>query len=377
VRKPAFTPFLIASCLLAAGFSSLEAASPIEAVKGKEYTITKEHGPWMIMVASFSPVQNEAAQKDGGFTAREAAVELVYQLRDRAGIPAYVFIQDAQKGEIETSNRLQQREKRIYAARRNQICVLAGNYTSIDKGSKAGKSARRTLAYIKKHFKADFLLQHGGRFKPTPGQPTPLSGAFFTVNPLLSPEEVKDATVDPLLVKMNRGQKYSLFENPHQYTLVIATFTGGSSKLMLGDDEREKTSFLDAFTPGDAAYNAAKNSLDKAGDDAMELAEAMRNANKYGYGEDYDVFVWHDRRKSVVTIGGFDSFDDPRVKQYMERFAAKQKPVPKNPGRAVIVAEFFTIPKSEDFTQAKKHWLFDPVPRVMKVPRVNRRGMAN
>jgi hypothetical protein len=194
---------------------------------------------------------------------------------------------------------------------------------------------------------------------------------------LLSPEEVQDATVDPLLVRLNRGERYSLFENPHQYTLVIATFTGGTSKLSLSRDDNDKKSFLESFTPGDAAYNAAKNSLDKAGDDAVELAYAMRNANKYGYGEDYEVYVWHDRRKSIVAIGGFDSFDDPRIKQYMQRFAAKQKPVPKNPGKSALVAEFFTVPKTKDFLEAKKRWLFDPVPRVIKVPRVGRREMAN
>lgn len=375
MRKPASLPLLIALGLLAAGVGTVEAGGNIEAVKGKEYTITKKHGPWMIMVASFSPVQNVDAQKDEGYTAREAAVELVYQLRHKAGIPAYVFMQDAQKGEIETSNRLQQREKRIYAARRGQICVLAGNYTSIDEKTNTGKSAHRTLAYIKKHFKADFLLKNGARFKSTPGQPSPLSGAFFTVNPLLSPEEVQDATVDPLLVQLNRGQRYSLLENPHQYTLVIATFIGGTSKVMLGGEE-EKKSFLESFTP--AAYDAAKNSLDKAGEDAIELATAMRNASKYGYGEDFeDVYVWHDSRKSMVTIGGFDSVDDPRIRQFMQRFAAKQKPEPKNPGQAKLVAEFFTIPKTEDFIQAKQHWLFDPAPRVMKVPRIGRRDMAN
>lgn len=368
MRKPVYTPFLLALCLLSGGISSTDAASPIEAVKGKEYTITKDHGPWMIMVASFSRVRDEAYQKKDGFSAKEAAVELVYELRKKK-IPAYVVMQDAKKGEIETSNRLQQREKRVYAAQRDMICVLAGNYNSIDEATREGKSAHVTLNYIKNHFKADFLLENGARFKPTPGQPTPLSGAFFTVNPLLSPEEVKDATADPLLLKLNARQNNSLFENPHQYSLVIATFSGGSTKYMLGDNEEKKKSLLEKLTPGD--------SLDKAAQDAMELAEAMRNASEVGYGEDYEVYVWHDRRRSMVTIGGFDSIDDPRIAQYMQRYAAKQKPNPKNPSQSVVVAEFFTVPKTKDFTKAKKHWLFDPIPRVMKVPKTRRGAMAN
>lgn len=358
MRKLAQALFLVPVCLFALlvmPVSSTSAAG-IEAVKGKEYTITKQHGPWMIMVASFSQVRDENFRKEG-FTARQAAVELVHELRKK-GIPAYVFEQDAKLGEIETNNRMQQRERRVYTAQRNMISVLAGNYSSVN-----DKKGQQTLTWIK-NFEADFLLKNGGRFKPTPGQPSPLSGAFFTVNPLLTPEEVKAATADPLLIRLNTNHNYSLFENPHQYTLVIATFSGTGTKIMLGGDEAKKYSLLDQIKPS--------NALDKAAQDALGLATSMRNAQKAGYGQDYEVFVWHDEKKSVVTIGGFDSMDDPRIKTMMQTYAAKQKPLPKNPSQSVTVAEFFTVPKTNDFTKAQKSWLFDPVPRVMKIPRYRR-----
>ena len=359
MRKLDLTSCLVLSALCAALFlgDSRANAAGIEAVKGKEYTITKAHGPWMIMVASFSEVRNKEFQKNG-FSAREAAVELVYELRKK-GIPAYVFEQDARLEKIETQNRLQKRERRVFAARRNMFSVLAGNYSSVE-----DNKGRLTLKYIKNDFKADFLLENGARFKPTPGQPSPLSGAFMTINPLLSPEEVKAATVDPLLVRLNTQHNYSLFENPNQYTLVIATFTGGGTKLMLGDDEEKKKSILEQIKPS--------SSLDDAAQKALELAEAMRNASKVGYAEDYEVYVWHDQKKSVVTIGGFESMDDPKIRTLMQKFSAKQKAMPKNPSRKVLVAEFFTVPKTQDFTQAQKQWLFDPAPRVMKVPRYSK-----
>ena len=131
MRKLAQALFLVPVCLFALlvmPVSSTSAAG-IEAVKGKEYTITKQHGPWMIMVASFSQVRDENFRKEG-FTARQAAVELVHELRKK-GIPAYVFEQDAKLGEIETNNRMQQRERRVYTAQRNMISVLAGNYSSV------------------------------------------------------------------------------------------------------------------------------------------------------------------------------------------------------------------------------------------------------
>lgn len=358
MRKLDQTLCLIPVCLLAMLFSSTSfvGAAGIEAVKGKEYTITKQHGPWMIMAASFSEVRDENFRKEG-FTARQAAVELVYELRKK-GIPAYVFEQDAKLGKIETSNRMQRREQRVYTAQRNMISVLAGNYSSIE-----DKKGQQTLTWIK-NYKADFLLKNGGRFKSTPGQPKPLSGAFFTVNPLLTPEEVKDASANPLLIRLNTNHNYSLFENPHQYTLIIATFSGTGTKIMLGGDEEKQNSLFDQIKPS--------NALDKAAQDALELATSMRNAQKAGYSQDYEVYVWHDENKSVVTIGGFDSMDDSRIKTMMKTYAAKQKPLPNNPAKFVTVAEFFTVPKTIDFTQAQKSWIFDPVPRVMKIPRYRR-----
>ena len=126
---------------------------------------------------------------------------------------------------------------------------------------------RRTR--IRADFDASFLVKQGGRFKPTPGQPSPLSGAFLTVNPLLSPEEVQQSTVDPLLVKLNTQYDYSLFENPGKYTLVIATFNGKASNFITAEEDK---SIFEEFTVGD--------SLDEAANESFAMAESMRKATK-------------------------------------------------------------------------------------------------
>jgi hypothetical protein len=332
----------------------LQAARRIEAIEGKQYTITKKHGPWMIMVAAFGQVRDEELRRDG-ISERDAALKLVYELR-KTGIPAYIYEQEGEIGHVDTKNRMRQTERRVYAARRPMISVLAGNYTSTE-----DSTARRTLEYIKNNFKAEFLLESGGRYRPTPGKPSPLSGAFFTVNPLLSPEEVNAASIDPLLLKLNSQYNYSLFENKHEYTLVIATYSGRSVAYQEGAEDKHVKNFK------------VSDSLDKAAQKANELAHAMRNARKFGYVEDYEVYVWHDKYKSVVTVGGFDSPRDPRIQELLEQYSSKQKANPNNPSESVLVAEYFTIPKTLDITQAEKYWLFDPAPRVMKVPRVSHR----
>ena len=67
----------------------------IEAVRGKNYTLTKAHGPWMVMVNSLRNRPKD--QRSEGMSAEEAALELVYELRQR-GIPAYTHAQGAKVG---------------------------------------------------------------------------------------------------------------------------------------------------------------------------------------------------------------------------------------------------------------------------------------
>src|SRR5271166_3403812 len=76
---------------LALAASTSRAASTIEAVKGKHYKLTKRHGPWMIMVASF--IKPPVDRRGEGLSPEEAAQQLVYELRLHH-IPAYIFRQE-------------------------------------------------------------------------------------------------------------------------------------------------------------------------------------------------------------------------------------------------------------------------------------------
>jgi hypothetical protein len=64
-------------------------AARIDATANRTYRITKKHGPWMIMVASFSERHKDVRSADG-LSPSDAASQLVYVLRKR-GIPAYTF----------------------------------------------------------------------------------------------------------------------------------------------------------------------------------------------------------------------------------------------------------------------------------------------
>ncbi len=305
-----FVPAFLAGLML---FSEASAAT-IEAERGKEYQLTKRHGPWMIMVASFK--QPPDVRRTEGMTPKEAADQLVYELR-KAGIPAYTYSQDENqliselnkeeiqayspsedevRGRIKTLDRQGRERTREFSAKQNAYCVLAGNYESNDESTKGGKLAKDTLAWIEDRFKPDFLtvpdpsfeesgaaaktsirkLKSGGILRLTPGKmrqgESPLAGAFLTLNPLLSKEEIQAKKQDPLLIKLNSGNDLSLYNNPGKYTLVVASFYGKSSKAQVG------MMGLANFREAQASFEPGK-SLDVAAEEAWNLANLLRRGN--------------------------------------------------------------------------------------------------
>lgn len=348
----------IALCTCLAGIARERAqAGNIEAVRGKKYKITKKHGPWMIMVASFDEPPPSRRSKDG-LTPQQAADELVYELRTK-GIPAYTFTQADVREKIKTRDRRGRIRRRTILARDGQICVLAGNYKSID--SDVGQ---KTLEYIKGYF-PEFLKkkENGGIFRSTPGRPKPLSRAFMTLNPLLSPEEVARRKRKPLLRKLNTGIEHSLLQNPGRYTLVVKSFRG---KSVAGVPKNRFDSFKKKFQ--------IDSTLDEAAMNAWQLAQMLREGNlplRGGFQgqQNFEAYVWHDRYQSVVTVGAFDSPGDPRIKHLARLFGAKTTKNPRT-GEQVLAAEALTMPIKGAKSGARKSFIFDPQPRLIEVPRL-------
>jgi hypothetical protein len=354
---------------LAVACATSRAASTIEAVKGKRYKLTKRHGPWMIMVASFLTPPDD--RRGEGLSPEEAAQELVYELRLHH-IPAYTFRQEEVDEEVKVIGR--RTSSALKAKVRNWtggICVLAGNYPVSN-----DKVAQETLHYIKE-FEPQFLndveaakpatlggaikrSKSGGIFRTTKDRPKPLSGAFMTTNPLLSEEDLALRRRDPFIVKINSGSEYSLLSNPGRYSIVVATFQGRSYP-QLGRDAEEHKFSLDNSPLSDAAERA------------WELCSALRHAKSLGYDREFDAYVYHDRYSSIVTVGSFDSKDDPRIADLQNFFGAKVSQVQQD-GTPTFGVEAFTVPhpprdKRVKSSEPVKTWIFDPYPELIDVPR--------
>lgn len=330
------------------------AATPVSAkiatpVKGKVYTLSRQHGPWMIMVTTVTGKTTEEFKK-----AAEGANQIVFELRQK-GIPAYIYKSGAIIERVDSIDRQGRSGKKIYAAQRPEIAILAGNYDSAD-----DPVAHKTLEFIKR-FRPKALEEHakaldmvsaqlnteiaeGTGFKGK-SQYGPLYKSFMAPNPMLTPDEIAARRRDPLIRSLNLGHENSIAENKGKFTLVVATFEGKS------------TIKPARYTELDAVIKSG--SLDHAGKQAEVLARTMR-AQK-----NIPAFVYHDKFRSVVTVGSFNSPEDPEIAKAIDMFKAKVK---RNDAtrQEVLVAESFKV----EGRGGEMVWVMDPNPKLIAVPRI-------
>ena len=340
--------------VFASSLLALHPAGAIDNERGKTYKLTDKHGPWMIMVASFRNIRDEDRKTDG-LSAEDAAAELVFELREK-GIPAYAYSQDGKVEKIETYDRLGRDGTRIFAAQRDMICVLAGNYEAIDDAV-----AQKTLNYVKK-FHPKFLKNtKSGAVVRTNAQKGPLAGAFMTINPLRKPGEVARQRVDNETKFLNSGIDHALVGVKKKYTLQIASFTGRATTPFGSSAYKGKEGKFDKELNQSSGFNIVR-----VGEDAAQLARTLRQ-------EGVEAYVFHDKFQSIVTVGGYDSPDDPRLRTVAEQYRAKMKPDPQGNGKQEVLTPEtkFLRAVGTPITAMPLHvWCFDPEPRVIEVPRI-------
>lgn len=318
--------------------SSKTTPRKLEADPQKSYEVNKKCGPWMIMVTSL-----RGNDTDSVTNANKAARELVIELRKK-GIPAWIHSQQGELEEISSFDRNGNNVKRFVAAQRNRVCVLAGEYESVE-----SQVAQDTLAWIQRfHPKA---LEKGA-YRPTPGRPGPLSRAFLTLNPLFSEDEINEMALnkDPLLKQLNQDNDYNLKGNKHKYSLIVATFQGASKHVIATGQKQEK----EAIFKFDSMLEK-RVSLDNAGQQAWTLVRLLR-------GRGHEAYVFHERFRSIVTVAGIDDPNDPRVAKLVKEYGAKMKPDPKTKQEVLTPV----IIQSD----AGHLFLLDVEPKLIRVPRL-------
>lgn len=280
------------------------------------FLLRKEHGPFMVMAHTFR-----------GPEATRYAQALAIELRGM-NLPAYVFHLKIQPGGSNIRNVQPTANPEVPDAEINgpekyrvfdEAAVLVGNCKSIDEAEKLLKEVKKikprsldALPSIWGHRKGQGLyrahitanpLQPAQNLFPgrdphqAHGLPTHAGETFDPYVAAAALSQVRKP--DPLIARINAGPR-SLLKNPAPYTLQVAEFTGRVSS-DVNDPRFRNESFL------------KKSPLITAADDAEQLAENLQKCKSLD--PSMKPYVYHDRVRSIVTIGEFNGPDDPRLEK--------------------------------------------------------------
>lgn len=321
------------ACCLCLSFSAV-AESPIsklasfrrvEADPNKTYTLTEEHGPWMVFAASFS-----------GPGAEREAQHLVFELRKRYRLPAFVHKQAYDYTGKVTGlglNRYGEPRKMRYQKQVafDEYAVLVGSfpthddpgaakllqalkYTELQGLNSKERESKSTLAFAR-------LREYQRKVTRNDNEPPkgPLSHAFVTRNPLLPREYFAPHGVDALVASMNHGVENSLLDCPGKYTVQVATFRG---EVLIDQKKIKEVQQLG---------NKVSGRLAEAAEQAHQLTRLLRKRG-------VEAYEFHDRQESIVTVGSFNSVGTPRndgkteinpaVLRTMKTYGAQRQEIP-------------------------------------------------
>jgi hypothetical protein len=317
-QQPDFNPF-------PTGAAQTGEAQP-EIDINRDIQVTPAQGKWMVCVASYT-----------GADAPQKARELVTVLRGpKFNLAAYVFNYGAEERRKELERKKAQIEQQrkwleqikapegteiggriVVRTRRieEQCAVLVGGYTDMDNARRALEQIRN-LVQTRNLKPADFgnvtlnwmivldKEEKSGEKKPM----NPFKAAFVVHNPAIPMERPAEASkLDVgLLRTLNSGESFSLLSCRKPLTLVVAQYWLPSPLEQRGKGD----SFLGKIGLG----NKSKNELDPAAIPAHNLAEWLRKGNIESY-------VLHTKNASIVTVGSYDSLQDPRLATMKERWA--------------------------------------------------------
>jgi hypothetical protein len=354
----AFVTVTVAQPLAAAPrWNKLVVFKHLEADPLEMYPINEDHGPWMIMAATFT-----------GQGAEDQARQLVHELRTEYKVAAYTYQKKfdfsrpvAGKG----LNPQGESPKMRYRLDDDfvEIAVLVGDYPTVDDpiaqkvlkklkyampkslSTEQGKETSQSLAAVRAFQKqVKQAMSSGDSDELKRG---PMGGAFIITNPLLPNDYFVPKGIDRFVQQMNEGVPHSLLDCRGKFTVRVATFKGHAIIL----DEKVQQAIARGEEPKSYLEEAAKN--------AHLLTEALRKRG-------YEAFEFHDRNSSVVTVGSFDSVGTrrkdgkivihPTIHKVMRAFGVETKVDPRNPTQVGRVKKLGGIP-------------FDAQPMPIEVPR--------
>jgi hypothetical protein len=268
-------------------------AARVEADPNKQYFLTPAAGPYIICVKGFI-----------GENAQKLANQLTLHLRQQ-GYPAYVFDYTAEE-ERKAREMLAERYRMAPELARTRRVRIEKQWGVMIGGYQDMESASKDIAKVKKlpwsEAGTDGVVDSQGQILRV----SPYAHAFATRNPLVPVQPVDPTSPDPLWKDLNAGRPYNLLKCGKAWTLAIKQFQGGN----IVQPRSGASDFLTKLGFG----SKSSDLLDASAKQAEEVARLLRAMKP-----PLDAYVLHTRGASIVTVGAFDSFDDPRLKQMQQQ----------------------------------------------------------
>ncbi len=344
----------------------------------RDIQVTPDTGEWMICVMSYS-----------GPKCYKWAREMVIYLRKEYKLPAYVYdrggeLRRAEREKVRKSFRkfakhqlpsnvdpekvdpefTKKMWKRSECARvrqfwniPDQTAILVGAYRDKDTAKEVLREIEKLPMPDHKIIKLHAL--YGGSKKAKSKKAAkvtwvwqnPFLHSFVCRNPTL-PEKKADPTKPQLNMKLvrqlNAHEPYSILKTKGKVTFVIAEY---QLPVILKQKNNPK-SLVEKFDFSGMFFSGmfVKKKDDSAGASAHSMAKALR-----GDPLNIDAYVLHLPRSSLVLVGSFRSFDDPKMRVTFDRLRR-------------VVARFRQVQAQGHPEQANPLGLF-PKPRPMVIPR--------
>ncbi len=272
------------------------------------FPVAPEVGPWMILVNSYA-----------GSNSRQLAEDLIQEIRTNYHTAAYGYNRGGleRAKEHERIRKIKEQQQQFIAQAglpadtrlrspktvriEDQYAVLIGGFKDID-------AARKALDEVRKLKPPSERLMHQtvGRDQ-TNRSLNPFLTAFVVRNPMVPVEkDARDDKPDPRLKEYNADESFSLLKCPKRWTLAVKSYQGRATIVQTQATEKSVVEKLTGSASGADLLNANAKQ-------AHLVAEMLK---KFGY----EAYVLHTEFSSVVTVGGFDSADDPRMVQMQKLF---------------------------------------------------------
>ncbi len=332
-------------------FGRTAKAKPI--ADANSFKLSAEDGPWLILAATF--VGNDAKQR---------AQKLATEIRSEMRLPAYIYNEKFDfTGKLNSPDRNAPKMRYANQYEYEAYAVLVGEYDSVE-----NKNLEKDLASIRTASPSVFDKKN--QEVADPDKPVtmlsaikdkltrakkgkgPMASAFVTRNPLLPKEYFDAPEVDSFVHALNKDfPSNNLLQNKGKFTVIVRTFQGLETVV----DGRNDKKFLPNL-----------RRLDQFAEDAEKMTAKLR-------ADGVEAYQFHDRFKSIVTIGSFDELGrelpdgrfeySPEIRRVMKKYSALNDQVARViPQQGIAANHIDKIP-------------FDVKPTPIAVPKPSKRSL--